>query len=57
MLRKFFSSLPMCSVIPDCGSEEMKIAWGSKKNKVLPDNKEVILTSSKLSPPQLTEFA
>ena len=56
MLRKFFSSLPMCSVIPDCGSEEMKIAWGSKKNKVLPDNKEVILTSSKLSPPQLTEF-
>ena len=36
--KKFFSSLPLCSVLPECGSSGL--AWGSKKNKVLPRNKQ-----------------
>ena len=36
--RTFFKSLPMCSIVPDCG-DDIKIAWGYKKNKVKPRNK------------------
>lgn len=39
-LKTFFKSLPMCSIVPDCGSSDIKIAWGNKKNKVRPRNKE-----------------
>ena len=37
--RKFFATLPMCSLVPECGSGDMKISWGNKKNKVKPNKK------------------
>jgi hypothetical protein len=38
--RKFFSSLPLCSLVPDCGGET-RLVWGSNRNKVLPNRNQV----------------
>ena len=40
VFRSFFKSLPLCSIVPDgCTGDDIKIAWGYKKNKVRPWNK------------------
>ena len=40
VFRSFFKSLPLCSIVPDgCTGDDIKIAWGYKKNKVRPRNK------------------